>query len=74
MMSLAVQEFLRESPVRNEYRDDDWTYIMFQYAMNYSLKTLKDGYREYKQKQAQAVSAEDLRMLGYSEEDIQRSL
>lgn len=73
-MTLAVQEFLRESPVTSSDRDNDWQYIMFEYAMNYSLSGIKKSYWEYKQKKAQAVDADTLRKLGYSEEDIAKGL
>ena len=71
-MSLAVQEFLTDCPVRAEYRDKDWEYIMFEYAMNFSLGSIREGYRQCKQKKAQEVDDNTLRELGYSEEDILR--
>lgn len=70
LISLAVQEFFRESPVEKENRDADWEFIVFEYAMNFSLDELKDGYRKHKQEEATKVDAETLRMLGYSEDAI----
>lgn len=70
LMSLAVQDFFRESPVAKENRDADWEFIVFEYAMNFSLEELKDGYRKHKREESAKVDAETLRMLGYSEDAI----
>lgn len=71
-MSLAVQEFFRESPVQAEKRDEDWEFIVFEYAMNFSVSELKERYMRHRREEANAVDADTLRMLGYSEEDILR--
>jgi hypothetical protein len=56
--------------VEKENRDADWEFIVFEYAMNFSLDALKDGYSKHKQEEAAKVDAETLRMLGYSEDAI----
>lgn len=56
--------------MEKENRDADWEFIVFEYAMNFSLDELKDGYRKHKQEEATKVDAETLRMLGYSEDAI----
>ena len=73
-MTLTVQDYLRECPVPNDLRDDDWDFIMFEFCMNFSHRQIKDNYHEYKKQRASAVTADDLRMLGYSEEDIARGM
>lgn len=69
-MSLAVQEFFRESPVSSENRDADWEFIVFEYAMNFSVEQLKEAYKKQKEEEKNAVDADTLRKLGYSEEMI----
>lgn len=70
MRALAVQEFFQESPVTKENRDEDWEFIVFEYVMNFSNNQLKEAYRRHKEKQKNAVDADTLRKLGYSEEAI----
>ena len=70
MRTIAVQEFFQESPVAKENRDGDWEFIMFEYAMNFSNKQLREAYRKHKEKEKNAVDADTLRKLGYSEEAI----
>ena len=70
MRTIAVQEFFQESPVAKENRDADWDFIMFEYAMNYSNKQLREAYRKHKENEKNAVDVDTLRKLGYSEESI----
>lgn len=72
MRTLAVQEFFQESPVAKENRDEDWEYIVFEYAMNFSIPQIKEAYKKHKKETGDAVDADTLRKLGYSEEDILR--
>lgn len=69
-MSLAVQEFFRESPASKENRDADWEFIVFEYTMNFSVEQLKEAYKKQKEEEKNAVDADTLRKLGYSEEAI----
>lgn len=69
-MALIAQDFFRESPVASEKRDEDWEFIVFEYAMNFSIESLREAYRKQKEDEKNAVDAETLRMLGYSEEAI----
>ena len=53
-----------------ELQDDLYYYIWFEFLMNYDKIGIRDAYQKEKEKQNTAVDADELRALGYSEEDI----
>lgn len=50
--------------------DDDYIYITSELCMYYDMTELRNGYRKALVEEEQKVTNEQLRMLGYSEEDI----
>lgn len=56
-----------------ELQDDLYYYIWFEFLMNYDKLGLRDAYQKEKEKEKTAVDAEELRALGYSEEDIKKA-
>lgn len=57
-------------PVRSEYQDEDWADIVYDFSMNFTPESARSGYFKIKEKDKNHVSKEELRMAGYSEEDI----
>lgn len=51
-------------------RDDEWLHIIYEFAMNYSVDSLRKGYFENQKAEKEKASNELLRNLGYSESDI----
>ena len=51
-------------------QDTDWAYIIYEFAMNYSIESLRSGYQAQKEKEKQSVDNDLLRQLGYSEDSI----
>lgn len=72
-MYLTVQDYLKECPVKPDYQDDDWYFIMFEFAMNYSLDSIRIAYAKQHEEEKKKVNAEKLRALGYSEEQIRKA-
>lgn len=56
-----------------ELQDDLYYYIWFEFLMNYDKIGIRDAYQKEKEKQNTAVDADELRALGYSEEDIAKA-
>lgn len=56
-----------------ELQDDLYYYIWFEFLMNYDKLGIRDAYQKEKEKEKTAVDAEELRALGYSEEDIKKA-
>lgn len=54
-------------------QDELWLKIVYEIEMNYSLESLQYGYAEMQKKKTTAVTADRLRSLGYTEDDIARS-
>ena len=50
--------------------DDDYNYIMFEFNMNYTIESVRNGYQEIKKKESENLSDELLAELGYSDADI----
>ena len=67
---MVVQDFLTVSVQNKELQDELYYYVWFEFLMNYDKLGIRDAYHREKEKQAAAVDAEELRALGYSEEDI----
>jgi hypothetical protein len=53
--------------------DDDWCYLVFEFSMNYTLDGLRYAYHKEKKKEKEKVTADLLRKLGYTEEQIQKA-
>ena len=56
-----------------ELQDNLYYYIWFEFLMNYDKIGIRDAYQREKEKQKTAVDADELRALGYSEEDISKA-
>ena len=70
---MVVQDFLTTSVQNKELQDDLYYYIWFEFLMNYDKLGIRDAYQKEKEKEKTAVDAEELRALGYSEEDIKKA-
>lgn len=63
------------SSVQNkELQDEVYYYVWFEYLMNFDKEKVRLAYHKEKENEKNAVDAEELRALGYSEEDIQKAL
>ena len=70
---MVVQDFLTASVQNKELQDELYYYIWFEFLMNYDKLRVRDAYQKEKEKQETAVDADELRALGYSEEDIAKA-
>ena len=70
---MVVQDFLTMSVQNKELQDDLYYYIWFEFLMNYDKLGVRDAYQKNKEKEKTAVDADELRALGYSEEDIRKA-
>ena len=70
---MVVQDFLTVSVQNKELQDELYYYIWFEFLMNYDKIGIRDAYQREKEKQKTAVDADELRALGYSEEDISKA-
>ena len=50
--------------------DEDLEFLLYDFAMNYSIDSLRKGYFDWKKKNESEVDDDLLRELGYSEDDI----
>lgn len=50
--------------------DEDLEFLLYDFAMNYSIDSLRKGYFDWKKKIESEVDDDLLRELGYSEDDI----
>ena len=57
----------------SELQDEIYYYVWFEFLMNYDKHGIRNAYQEMKEKEKNKVDAEELRTLGYSEEDIQKA-
>lgn len=73
MMMLVIQDYLKVCPVQSDLQDDDWNFIVCEFALNYSLDSIRYSYQKNKEKELNKVDADKLRELGYSEEMIAKS-
>lgn len=53
--------------------DEHLDFLLYDFAMNYSIDSLRIGYMKWKEKENSEVDDDLLRELGYSEEDILRN-
>ena len=58
------------SSQNKELQDTLYYHIWFEYFMNYEKINIRDAYQNEKEKRKNAVDADELRALGYSEDDI----
>lgn len=70
---MVVQDFLTESVQNKELQDEIYYNVWFEYLMNFDKLGIRKAYQDYKEKKKNAVDAETLRQLGYSEEDINKA-
>lgn len=56
-----------------ELQDEMYYAVWFEFLMNYDKLGIRDAYQKEKEKQQTAVNADELRALGYSEEEIQKA-
>jgi hypothetical protein len=56
-----------------DLRDNLYYNIWFEYLMNYDKLGVREAYQREKEKKKAAVNADELRALGYSEEDIAKA-
>lgn len=70
---MTVQAFLIGSVQNKELQDELYYHIWFEYLMNYDKIGIRNAYQKEKENQKSAVDADDLRALGYSEEDIAKA-
>ena len=70
---MTVQDFLTVSVQNKELQDEVYYHIWFEFLMNYDKLGIRDAYQKQLEKKKNAVDAETLRALGYSEEAIQKA-
>ena len=70
---MVVQDFLTASVQNKELQDEIYYSIWFEFLMNYDKIGIRDAYQKQKEKNKNKVEDDDLRALGYSEEDILKS-
>ena len=74
MIQLVSQDFLKVCPVKPELQDDDWSFIVSEFALNYSLDSIRFAYQKNKEDEKKKVDADKLRELGFSEEMINKRI
>lgn len=67
---MVVQDFLTKSVQSKELQDELYYHIWFEFLMNYDKLSIRSAYQKELAQQKNAVDADELRELGYSEEDI----
>lgn len=70
MILLLSQQLLKVCPVSADYQDELWSFVVYEFNMNYTIENFRKSYANYIKKQETKVSDDLLRTLGYSEEDI----
>lgn len=70
MMLLVAQDYLKVCQVKSDLQDSDWTFIVCEFALNYSLDSIRFAYQKHKEEENKKVDADKLRELGYTEEMI----
>lgn len=63
-------DYLKVCPDPQVINDSDFINIFYEFAMNYTTENLRKQYFENKKKELEKVTRDELRDLGYSEEDI----
>ena len=70
---MVVQDFLTASVQNKDLQDGLYYDVWFEFLMNYDKLGIRDAYQKEKEKRKSTVDADELRALGYSEEDIQKA-
>ena len=70
---MVVQDFLTASVQKKELQDELYYNIWFEFLMNYDKLDIRSAYQKQKEAERNSVDAEELRALGYSEEDIAKA-
>lgn len=70
---LTAMDCLKVCPIEVDLMDDDWCYLIFEFAMNYTTESIRYSYHKQKENDGKKVNADVLRKLGYTEEQIQKS-
>lgn len=61
---------MKECPIQPELMDDDYNYIMFEFQMNYTVDSIRNGYIKVQKEKENKASDDLLHKLGYSDKDI----
>ena len=71
---MVVQDSLTVlNQTTNGLQDELYYYIWFEFLMNFDKSSIKEAYHKELERQRNAVDEDELRALGYSEEDIQKA-
>ena len=70
---MTVQAFLMASVQNKELQDELYYHVWFEYLMNYDKLAIRNAYQKEKENKKSAVDADELRALGYSEDDIAKA-
>ena len=63
-------DYLKVCPDPQVIDDSNFTNIFYEFVMNYTTEDIRKQYFENKKKKAEKVTRDELRELGYTEEDI----
>lgn len=69
-MIMWARDYFRVLPEVQNLDDYDFLNLTYEFAMNYTHEGFRKAYSDYENKKKTRVSADMLRELGYSEEDI----
>lgn len=70
-MTLWIMDSLKVCPDPQKINDPDFLNIYYEFVMNYPTESLRKAYFENKKLKAEKVTRDELRELGYSEEDLE---
>lgn len=70
VVEITNLDYLKGFQIDEELIDDDYNYILWEYHMNFSLESLRNGYQELKEKKNSQVTDDILLELGYGDSDI----
>lgn len=73
MTYLISQAYLTACPIPMDKMDEDWAYIVSEFALNYSVDSMRYAYLKAKEENKTKVDADKLRELGYTEEQIAKT-
>ena len=65
-----MMAYFRELPLPLSEIDGDLAEVLFKFANTYTTESILHGYMKEEAERKKKISADDLRDLGYSEEDI----
>lgn len=64
-------DYLRVCPDPQKIEDEDYLNILYEFAMNFSQDSFRKAYWDNKKAEEERVTRDDLRELGYDEEDLE---